>query len=246
MFESNPILTRVTDHVDGGRITFNSIINRTGILVLIAMAAYAVSWVGTGGGFTGIAPEAFMGFTTIGAVAGFILGLVIIFTQSCNPWLIGTYAAGQGFLLGTVSRLADLRYPGIAFQTAGATFLVFFLVLGAYRIRVLRLTPLMGKIILVGLIGVAGIYVLSFIGGLFGHSLGIVNGNGNGAIIFSVLIVALAAISFVLDFARAEAAVESGVDDRFSWRIAFGLLIGLVWLYMEILRLLMKLNSRRD
>ncbi len=170
---------------------------------------------------------------------------MIIFTQSCNPWLIGTYAVGEGVLLGTVSRMAEYRYPGIAFETAASTFAVFLLVLGLYRVRVLRATPAFVKIVTGALIGVACLYLVDMIAGFFGHPLALVHGNGTGSILLSAGLVVLAAITFVLDFARAEWAVQEGASEEYSWQIAFGLLIGLVWLYMEILRLLMKLRSDR-
>jgi len=247
MFEANPIITRTTDERQfGGRVTFNGIINRTGILLLIAMATYAVAWTGTSAnGIGGIPAESFQPWAIIISLGSLALGMFIIFTRSCNPFLIGIYAAAQGFLLGTMSRFADARYPGIAFETAATTFAVFLLVLAAYRLRILRATPLLAKIVTVGIIGVVVLYLTNMVSGFFGHPLGIIEGNSNASIGVSVFIVALAAISFVLDFARAEAAVEQGASEEFSWQIAFGLLVGLVWLYVEILRLLSKTRSRR-
>jgi uncharacterized YccA/Bax inhibitor family protein len=247
MFEANPILTRTTDerHL-GGRVTFNAIVNRTGILVLVAMATYALAWMGTGStGVGGISAESFMPLAAGVSIGSLILGMYIIFARSCNPILISLYAAAQGFLLGTISRVADARYPGIAFETAASTFIIFLLVLGAYRLRILRATPLLMKIITVGMVGVIILYAWDMIGGWFGHPAEIVRGNSGGSIAVSVVIVLLASINFVLDFARAEAAVDEGASEEYSWQIAFGLLVGLVWLYVEILRLLSKTRSRR-
>jgi len=247
MFDANPILTRTTNERRvNGVVTFDNIINRTGILVLVTMATYALAWAGMGAnGIGGIAPESFGTVAVVASLGSLVLGMYIIFARSCNPVLISLYAAAQGILLGTVSRVADMRYPGIAFETATSTFVIFLLVLGAYRLRILRATPLMMKIIVVGSIGVLALYLINMVGGFFGHSLEIVNGNSNASIGVSVFIVILAAISFVLDFARAEAAVNYGADEAYSWQIAFGLLVGLVWLYLEILRLLSKTRSRR-
>jgi len=247
VFEANPILTRTTNERRvNGVVTFNGIINRTGILLLVAMATYAVAWTGTSAnGVAGIPAESFLPWAWGISIGSLVLGMFIIFTRSCNPVLISLYAAAQGFLLGTISRVAEAHYPGIAFETAASTFIIFLLVLGAYRVRILRVTPLLTKIITVGVIGVMALYLVDLVGGFFGHSLEIVRGNSGASIGVSVFIVILAAISFVLDFARAEAAVDQGASEEYSWQIAFGLLVGLVWLYVEILRLLSKTRSRR-
>lgn len=243
MFESNPILTRATGRAIGGSITFDGIIHRTGLLLVATMAAFGLSWVGMGGGL-GVDPQTVYGISTLGAVAGVILALYLAFTQSCNPYLISLYAITQGLILGVVSRLAEARFPGVAAEAATGTFAVFLLTLGAYRIRLIRYTPLVAKIIVIGLVATMALYLVSAISGFFGHPLAAVTGHSNLAIGISCVITFIAAISFVMDFARAEAAVEQGAPDEYAWQIAFGLIIGLVFLYIQILQLLTQLRSR--
>jgi uncharacterized YccA/Bax inhibitor family protein len=244
MFSANPVIRRASDRVDSGAITFDGIIHRTGFLIVLAILGFAFSWQGLRGGIPGMTQGMIGGIALGGFIIGLILGLVISFTQICNPVVIGIYAVCQGLLLGAVSAVVEVRMPGIAFQTAATTFGLFLLVLFLYKVRILRATPIMTKIIIGGIIGVGVLYLVDAIGGLFGSSLSLIHGNGTGAILLSVAIVLLAAISFILDFAMAEQAVEDGVSEQYAWRIGFSLLVGLVWLYMEILRLLMKLRSR--
>jgi uncharacterized YccA/Bax inhibitor family protein len=177
-------------------------------------------------------------------ILGLILGLVISFTRITNPLVIGAYAICQGAALGTISYFANLRYPGIALQAVAGTFGCFFVVLWLYSLKVLRATPMFVKVITAALIGVALLYLVDLVAGMFGHGFDFIRGNSNVSIGLSALIVLLASLSFVIDFAAIDHAIEEGVDEKQGWRCAFALLVGLVWLYIEILRLLTKLRSR--
>ena len=179
-----------------------------------------------------------------GAVVGLVLALIIIFTKSSNPFLISCYAAAEGVALGAFSYLAEIRYPGIAAQATAGTMGCFLSVLVLYRTRILKASPAFTKILVSAMLGITLLYVGDFVSGLFGHPFSVVHGNSNLSIGVSVIIVLVAALSFVIDFAQIEEAVQSGADARYAWRCSFGLIVGLVWLYMEILRLLMKSRSR--
>lgn len=243
MFESNPILTRATGQSLRGAITFDGIIHRTGLMLMATIAAFGLSWIGISGGL-GIDPQTVASVSNLGMLVGLVLGLYLAFSQSCNPYLISIYAISQGLMLGAISRIVEMRFPGIAAETATATFAVFLLTLGAYRIRAIRYTPMLGKIIGIGLMVMLGVYLWSMIAGWLGHPLAAINGNGNLAIGITCVFTILAAISFVLDFARAEAAVEQGAPEEYAWQISFGLIVGLVFLYIQILSLLTRLRSR--
>lgn len=239
MFDANPTIKRLAQSrsLEGG-LSYNSVIHRTGVLLLVTGVAFVLTWRGLQTG--ALSPS----LGTVGLFGGLILALVIIFTRATNPILISAYAAAEGAALGTISYFVDQRYPGIALQAVGATMGCFLVVLTLYSMRVLRATPVFVKVILGALIGIAGLYVVDLVAGLFGHPLAIVNGNSGMSIGLSAIIVIVASLSFVIDFAAIEQAVADGADEREGWHFAFTLLVGLVWLYMEMLRFLMKMRSR--
>jgi uncharacterized YccA/Bax inhibitor family protein len=239
MFEANPTIRRLSDgRVQTGALTYNGVIHRTGILLLLTGVTFALTWRGL------LTEDISPAVGMAGAIVGLILGLIISFTQATNPFLIGAYAICQGALLGTVSCFVNARYPGIALQAVTGTLGCFTAVLWLYSIRVLRATPIFVKVISAALFAIMALYLVNMIAGLFGHPLGIVNGSSGFSIGLSAVIVIVAALSFVIDFAAIEQAVGDGVDEKYGWLFAFSLLVGLVWLYMEILRLLTKMRSR--
>jgi uncharacterized YccA/Bax inhibitor family protein len=235
----NPALSRVSGLPEYGTVTMGGIINRTAMLVGFATIAFGAMWRGLQMG--SISPMA----GTICGLLGFVMALAIIFTRTANPLLISIYSLLEGAMLGGLSYLADLRYPGIAWQAALGTFGCFFSVLGLYRAGILRASPTFVKVICALILGIAATYLIDLVMGLFGSQMEILHGNSNASIGLSAIIVIVASLSFVIDFNRAEEAVQGGVSEQYSWRIAFGLLVGLVWLYIEILRLLLKVRSRK-
>jgi uncharacterized YccA/Bax inhibitor family protein len=238
MFEANPVLRRVQDTRSYGTLTFDGVIHRTGLLFLLTAATYAGTWYGVQ---TGALP---VSTALIAGIVGFVLGLIIIFGRVTNPFLISAYAVAEGALLGVLSLLAEMRYPGIAFQASAATFGCFAVVLTLYRLRILNATPGLVKGLVVAMAGIAVLYLVNLVASLFGHPLGFLTSNSPLSIGISFVIVLVASVSFVIDFAQIEEAVANGAEERVGWRLAFGLLVGLVWLYLEILRLLSKMRSR--
>lgn len=240
MFEANPTIRRISQ--DGrslaGALTYNGVINRTGALLLLTSIAFGFTWRGLQFGDLSVG----LGFGA--SIAGLVLALIIIFTRATNPFLIGAYALCQGAFLGTVSYFANQRYPGIALQAVAGTFGCFFVVLWLYSVRVLRATPMFVKVITATLLGIMLLYCADLIAGLFGHPLGLLSGSSGMSIGFSAFVVLIGALSFVIDFGAIEQAIGEGVDARVGWHFAFALLVGLVWLYIEILRLLTKLRGR--
>jgi uncharacterized YccA/Bax inhibitor family protein len=204
-------------------------------------------------GITGIAaigawnlvPDALLGAVWIGgAIVGVVLGLIISFSRIANPALVVAYAVVEGAVIGLVSKYFQdvLGYSGIVLQAVAATFGVFFVMAILYRSRVIRATPRFTR----GLIGVmAGLFaviLINFVLSLFGVHTGL-RDNGAVGIIFSLVCIVVAALSFVLDFNAIEEGVRLGLPQRYSWTAAFGILVGLIWLYIEILRLLGYMRS---
>ena len=239
MFEANPTIRRLGhEGVVTNPLSYNGVVHRTGFLLLVTATTFALTWRGL---LTGAVPP---GVGLVGSLVGLGLALLIIFTRATNPVLISAYALTQGLALGVISFYANQRYPGIALQAVAGTLGCFSTVLALYSQRVLRATPTFVKVISAALLGILALYAIDLIAGLFGHPLEIVRGNSNLSIGITAVIILVASLSFVIDFAAIEQSVNEGVDARQGWRFAFSLLVGLVWLYIEILRLLTKLRGR--
>ena len=216
----------------GERLTMNDVMVKTGInLGLVAVGA-AVAW---------NAPVLLL----LGMVGGLVLGLVNSFKKKVSPILVMTYALMEGLLLGGLSAVVDMRYPGVAVQAVLATLVVAGTTLALFANGKLRATPKLNKIFMIGAIGYLVYGLISILGaGIFGSSLNSFSIGGIPlGLVVGLFAVALATYSLLLDFTTTSEAVEAGLPERESWRLAFGLTASLVWLYVEILRVLMYLAS---
>lgn len=216
----------------GERLTMNDVMVKTGInLGLVAVGA-AVAW---------YMPVLLF----LGMVGGLVLGLVNSFKKKVSPVLVMTYALMEGLLLGGLSAVVDMRYPGVAIQAVLATLAVAGTTLALFANGKLRATPKLNKIFMIGAIGYLAYGFISILGaGIFGSSLNSFSIGGIPlGLIVGLFAVALATYSLLLDFTTTSEAVEAGLPERESWRLAFGLTASLVWLYVEILRVLMYLAS---
>ena len=216
----------------GERLTMNDVLVKTGInLGLVAVGA-AVAW---------NAPVLLL----LGMVGGLVLGLVNSFKKKVSPILVMTYALMEGLLLGGLSAVVDMRYPGVAIQAVLATLVVAGTTLALFANGKLRATPKLNKIFMIGAIGYMAYGFISILGaGIFGSSLNSFSIGGIPlGLVVGLFAVALATYSLLLDFTTTSEAVEAGLPERESWRLAFGLTASLVWLYVEILRVLMYLAS---
>lgn len=216
----------------GERLTMNDVMVKTGInLGLVAVGA-AVAWV---------MPVLLL----LGMIGGLVLGLVNSFKKKVSPVLVMTYAFMEGLLLGGLSAVVDMRYPGVAIQAVLATLVVAGTTLALFANGKLRATPKLNKIFMIGAIGYMAYGLISILGaGIFGSSLNSFSIGGIPlGLVVGLFAVALATYSLLLDFTTTSEAVEAGLPERESWRLAFGLTASLVWLYVEILRVLMYLAS---
>lgn len=254
---SNPVFTRSTplheslrgtgyaaptaDQVAGiyaapQRMTWDDIVVKTGLLLGIAVTTGAFAWVALP-----------FGVAIIAALIGFGLAMVNIFKKQVSPPLVLAYAAFMGVALGGISRYYnDVFGNGIVVQAVVGTTAVFGAVLWGYRSGKLQATPQFRKIVMTAFVGLFAVVLLNFVVGIFssGDPLGIRGGNPALSILFSLAFITVGALTFVLDFDQADRMIASGVDTRESWRVSFGLVVGLVWLYLEILRLLSYLQGR--
>jgi uncharacterized YccA/Bax inhibitor family protein len=170
-------------------------------------------------------------------IVSLVLSLIIIFKRTPNPVLVLTYAAAEGVVLGAITGLFDKIYPGIAFQAILGTFGVFIAMLIVYKTGVVRVTPRLTRWIIGATAGALVVMLADLVLNLFHTNLGIRTGSPL-SIVFSLLVIGIAAFNLLLDFEQADQMIRNGVPARWAWFAAFGLMVTLVWLYLEILRLL--------
>jgi uncharacterized YccA/Bax inhibitor family protein len=223
------------------RMTLNGTVNRTGVLLICALASAAFTWHGY---MEAHDPSAVSGWLMLGVFGGFITALITIFKQSWAPVTAPIYALCEGLFLGGISALVDTRYPGIAIQAVGLTFGTLLVMLVVYATGMIRVSNKLRIGIIAATGGIALFYLLEMILGFFGINFVAVNGSGPIGIAFSLFVCAIAALNLVLDFDFIEQGVNYGAPKFMEWYGAFGIMVTLVWLYLEILRLLSKMRSR--
>ena len=244
MRSANPALnsntfTGLPAMTSGEPMTLQGAVNKTGILLLCLFATAAWSWNQV------TDSEQFGVSIVVGAIGGFILGLLTTFKPNWAPLTAPVYALLEGLVIGGLSALLERRFPGIAMQAAGLTFGTLFCLLLAYRSGVVRATENFKLGVVAATGGIALVYLASMILGLFGHSIPYIHGSGIVGIGFSLFVVGIAAMNLVLDFDFIETGARQGAPKYMEWYAAFGLMVTLIWLYVEMLRLLSKLRSRR-
>ena len=213
--------------VDTGRMTIDDVVVKTGlmfaVLLPLAAAAYFLN-----------NPLLTFG----GAIAGLVLGLMVSFKQSTNPALILSYAAAEGLFVGGISRLFEERWPGIVATAVVATLCVFAVTLVAYKSGKVRATPKFKRTVLIAMGGYLVFCLVNLVVMLFGGGGDFGLRSGWFGVAISLFAVGLAAAMLILDFDFAEQGVKNGLPERYSWLAAFGLVVTLVWLYVEMLRLI--------
>ena len=232
---------------DAGAMTLNGTVNKTGILLLLSVLTAAFAWnqsvmVGADGA-AAVAPGV-MGYMLGGAIGGFILAMVTVFKKTWAPITAPLYALVEGFFLGSISAMYEIRFDGIVFQAVLLTFGTLFALLMAYRSGLIKATENFKLGVVAATGGIALVYLASIVLGFFGVNIPLIHESGIVGIGFSLFVIVIAALNLVLDFDFIENGVEQGAPKYMEWYGAFGLMVTLVWLYIEFLRLLSKLNSR--
>lgn len=245
MRTSNPALNARAFQGEGAGIgeamTLQGTINKTGLLLVCVVGTAAWTWnifMHAGNA------QAVMPYLLIGGIGGFIFALVTIFKKTWAPVTAPVYALLEGLVLGSISAMFEVRYHGIAIQAVSLTFGTMFALLLAYRSGLIPVTQNFKLGIIAATGGIALFYLAQIVLGFFGIHFTAVNGSGPIGIAFSVFVVIIAALNLVLDFDFIENAVTAGAPKYMEWYGAFGLMVTLIWLYLEILRLLAKLRSR--
>ena len=216
-------------------MTINGVVNKTGLALLLLIVSASITW--SNPNLSGL------------AIFGFVVGLVAAITTIFKPTIanitVPVYAISQGFVLGAISRVFEIQYPGIAVQAIFLTFGTLGSLLLAYISGLIKATEnfKLGVFAATGAIGI--LYLINFVMSFFGTGIGVIHSSSPMGILFSLGVVVIAALNLVLDFDFIEEGAEIGAPKYMEWYATFGLLVTLIWLYIEILRLLSKLNSRR-
>ncbi|MCH9731127.1 MAG: Bax inhibitor-1/YccA family protein [Actinomycetia bacterium] len=246
---ADPYVTEYPDQQQTGvsrPLTIDDVVTKTGITLAVLSAVAVVSYFLVSGN-----PGLAMPFTLVGALGGLALVMVAMFgRKQDNPAIVLSYAALEGLFLGGISFIIANMFstggPGMIAQAIVATIGVFFGMLVVYKTGAIRVTPKFTRMIVAALFGVLALMLLNFVLAIFGvgggEGMGLRSG-GPIAIIFSLVVIGLAAFSFLIDFDAADQMIRAGAPEKAAWGIALGLTVTLVWLYIEILRLLSYFNN---
>lgn len=245
MRTSNPTLNdsvfERAGYGSGNAMTINGTVNKVGILLVLVLIPAAWTWNQV---MTSWTPQQAMGPAVMGGIGGFILALATIFKKNWAPVTAPLYALCEGLFLGGISAMYNIRFEGLPMQAVALTLGTLAVMLLAYRTGLVKATENFKMGIVAATGGIALVYMASLVMSLFGARMPMIHDAGIVGIGFSVFVVAIAALSLVMDFDFIERGSEMGAPKYMEWYAAFGLLVTLVWLYLEILRLLSKLQSR--
>jgi uncharacterized YccA/Bax inhibitor family protein len=236
----NPALTdktfREVARTGGGTMTLQGTVNKTGLSVLIVAAGAVITW----------NMEQPMGLLILGAIGGAIVGFVTVFKKEWAPFTTPVYAFLEGLLMGAISRIYEDQVEGIVPLAVGLTLGTLGALLLAYTSRLIKVTQNFRLGLFAATGAIALLYLVSLVLGFFGIRIPLIHEAGPVGVIFSLIVVTIAALNLVLDFDFIERGAASGAPKYMEWYAAFGLLVTLIWLYLEILRLLLKIMGSKD
>lgn len=244
MRTANPVLndrtfTRMGGYAGSSTMTIQGTVIKTAIMLLLAVFSASITW--------RMASQEWNAIPLVigGAIGGFVLVLVTMFKPTWAGTTAPLYALLEGLFLGGISAVFEMQYPGLVFNAICLTLGTLFSLLFAYQTGFIKATQnfRLGVFAATGAIGL--VYLASFIMSFFGGGISLIHSSGTFGIIFSLVVVVIAALNLVLDFDFIENGAEAGAPKYMEWVGALGLMVTLVWLYIEILRLLSKLQNRR-
>ena len=240
----NPALNTKTfsgfDMTTGASMTIMGTVHKTALGLLLLMSTALFTWNMPAGD-----PRA-TGLMIVGMIGGLIVAIVTIFKNHLAKYTVPAYALLEGLALGGISKFFEVMYPGIVNQAVMLTFGTLGALLLAYRSGLIKATENFKLGIVAATGGIFFVYLIGWALSWFSVSIPLIHSNSNMGILFSIVVVVIAALNLVLDFDFIEEASEKGAPKYMEWYGAFGLLVTLIWLYLEILRLLAKLSSRRN
>ncbi|MGE4132147.1 MAG: Bax inhibitor-1/YccA family protein [Bdellovibrionales bacterium] len=226
-------------------MTISGTVQKSFLLILMVFASATWSWSQAfpSGWGVGVTPEIPLWYFPA-IIGGFVVAMVIIFKKNTAPYLAPVYAVLEGATLGAISALFEFRYPGIVLQAVFCTFGTFLALLFAYQSKLIQATENFKLGVVAATGGIAIVYLVDMALRFFGMSVPFIHESGPLGIGISAVIVVVAALNLVLDFDFIESASNRGAPKHMEWYGAFGLLVTLIWLYLEILRLLSKMQKK--
>jgi uncharacterized YccA/Bax inhibitor family protein len=242
MKTSNPALRsgaleRFGRHATGeAAMTVSGTATKTLVLLIVTTFAAGVVWQSD--------PSQYRAAMMIGTIGGLVCALATTFKPNWAPISAPLYAALEGMALGAISAMINARYRGVPIMAVAATMVTAILLFAVYRARLITVTDRMRSVAVMALFGLMGTYLLQFTLSFFGVQIPFINGSGIIGIGFSLLATGLAAFFLLLDMDQVERMAQSGLPKSMEWYGAFSFLVTLVWLYLEMLQLLSKLNRR--
>lgn len=240
---SNPALNDKTFNTrvafGGETMSLQGTINKTGFLLFCASATAAWTWY-----LASTQPDSVGVWMIAGLLVGFVVAIVTVFKREWSPITAPVYAICEGLALGGISAFLERAYPGIPIQALGLTFGVTFVMLVLYTSGILRATPKFTIGVVAATGGICLVYIVDMILRFFGKEVPLLNSSGPLGIAISVVIVIVASLNLILDFGFVETGVQTGAPKYMEWYGAFGILVTLVWMYLEMLRLLSKMRRR--
>lgn len=245
---ANPALNKKTFEGFGSAaevqktMSIQGTVNKTAVLLFLAVGAAVWPWsiYFKGGGYEAVLP-----WLLGGAIGGFVFAIITIFLKKWAMITGPIYAILEGLFIGGISAVFEARFPGIVIQAIALTFGTLFCLLLVYTLRIIKVTQNFRLGVVAATGGIAMIYLVSFVMGFFGVRVPYIHEGGVIGIGFSLFVVVIAALNLVLDFDFIENGAARGAPRYMEWYAAFGLMVTLVWLYIEILRLLAKIRGGR-
>jgi len=226
-------------------MTVGGTANKSAILLMLVIAGAMFTWqMFFGAADMAAGATAVMPWMWGGLIGGFIVALVTVFARRWAMFTSPIYAILEGLFLGGLSSFLEAQFPGIVVQAVGLTFAIFICILLVYKTGVIKVTDNFRIGVIAATGGIALVYLASIVMNLFGATIPYIHGSGPIGIGFSVFVIIIATLNLVLDFDFIERGAEMNAPKYMEWYAAFGLMVTLVWLYIEILRLLSKLRSR--
>jgi len=238
-FKENSDVTHDAVIIDYNQtMTVSGTINKSFLMLVLLVASASITWIMTNNG------QNPMIFTIGGAIIGFVLVLIAAFKPQFSAYLAPGYAVFEGLFIGGISAIFELRYPGIVIQAVSCTFVTFMVCFGLFKYEIVKVTEKFKSVVLASTLAIASYYLISWMMSMFTSFQPVHYGNSMISIGISAFVIVIAALNLFLDFDQIEKGVQQKMPKYMEWYGAMGLMITLVWLYIEFLRLLSKLNRK--
>jgi uncharacterized YccA/Bax inhibitor family protein len=224
-------------YVDRGRMTIDTVVQKTGITLGLTILVAAATWLFTGNPANPAEARTLLTLWMAGAIVGFVIGLVLSFKKTISPALVLVYAVVEGVFIGAMSKYFETLWPGVVIGAVIGTFAAVAGTLGAYKFFNIRVSARFRKFVIAATFGFVALVLLDFVLGFFGAAIGI-NGFGGLGLVMSIVGLGLGVLMLILDFDFIERGIAAQLPEDESWRAAFGLTVTIIWIYIEMLRIL--------